>query len=107
MQVRSSEVINFLLDDMRFPRSVRHCLTEIESCFKLMPKSQQLQKLVAQLRLKIENRQTVDVSTDALHNYLSGIQSELAEIHVALTHCYFHTSHDGSQPSQSSQRATS
>jgi len=104
MQVRRSDVINFLLDDMRFPRSVSHCLTEIESCFKLMPKSQQLQNLVAQLRLKIENRQTDDVGTVALHNYLDGIQSELAEIHDALTHRYFYTTNDGSQPTQSSHQ---
>jgi uncharacterized alpha-E superfamily protein len=103
MQVRSSDVINFLLGDMRFPRSVEHCLGEIESCLKLLPKSQQLQQLVAQLRLKISQRQTDGLSANALHNYLDNLQAELAEIHDALTHCYFHTSHDGSQLVKSSQ----
>lgn len=104
MQVRSNEVINFLLGDMRFPRSVEHCLGEMESCFKLMPKSQQLQQLVAQLRLKISQHQTDGLSAAALHEYLDELQSELAEIHDAITHRYFHASHDGTQSAQSSQQ---
>ena len=103
MQVRSNEVINFLLGDKRFPRSVEHCLGEIESCFKLLPKSQQLQQLAAQLRLKISQRQTDGLTAAALHKYLDGLQSELAEIHVALTHCYFHAYQDGTQVAKSSQ----
>ena len=105
MQVRSSEVINFLLGDIRFPRSVEHCLSEIESCFKLMPKSQQLLQLVAQLRHKISHRQTDGLSAAALHEYLDGLQSELAEVHDALTHHYFHTYHEGTQSIQSSQQS--
>lgn len=105
MQVRSSEVINFLLNDMRFPRSVGHCLGEMESCFKLMPKSQQLQQLVAQMRLKISQHKTDGLSAAALHEYLDGLQSELAEIHDAITHRYFHAQHDGAQSAQSSQQA--
>ena len=103
MQVRSNEVINFLLEDMRFPRSVGHCLGELESCFKLMPKSQQLLQLVAQLRIKIAQRQTDGLSAAALHDYLDELQSNLAEIHKAITYHYFHTHYDENPPVNSSQ----
>jgi uncharacterized alpha-E superfamily protein len=98
MHVRNSEVIRFVLGDIRFPRSVEHCLGEMESCFKLMPKSQQLQQLVAQLRHKIAQRHTDGLSAAALHEYLDLLQAELGEIHDALTHRYFHAYHDGIQP---------
>ena len=103
MHVRSSEVINFLLGDIRFPRSVEHCLSEMESCFKLMPKSQQLQQLVAQLRHKIAQRHSDDLNAAALHEYLDLLQAELGEIHDALTQHYFHAHHDGTQSDEKSQ----
>jgi len=103
MHVRSSEVIDFLLGDIRFPRSVEHCLSEIGSCFRLMPKSQQLQQLVAQLRLKIVQHQTDELSAEALHEYLDLLQAELGEIHDALTQRYFHACHDGILPVGKSQ----
>ena len=103
MHVRNSEVISFLLGDMRFPRSVEHCLSEIESCFKLMPKSQQLQQLAAQLRHKIAQRHCDGLSAKALHEYLDLLQAELGEIHDALTQHYFHAHHDGVQSDEKSQ----
>jgi uncharacterized alpha-E superfamily protein len=91
MHVRGSEVVNFLLNDMRFPRSVDHCLSEIEACLKLMPISQQLEQIVAQLRHKIAQRHTDRLSAIALHEYLDLLQAELGEIHDALKYRYFHS----------------
>ncbi len=90
MHVRSREVINFLIGDIRFPRSVEHCLSEIESCLKLMPKSQHLQNIVAQLRNKISQRHTGELGAVALHEYLDLLQAELGKIHDLLMYHYFH-----------------
>ena len=90
MHVRSRAVINFLIGDIRFPRSVEHCLSEIESCLKLMPKSQHLQNIVAQLRHKISQRHTGELGAVALHEYLDLLQAELGKIHDLLTYHYFH-----------------
>jgi uncharacterized alpha-E superfamily protein len=98
MHVRSKDVISFLLSDMRLPRSVEHCLSQIESCLKLMPRSQYPQHIVAQLRHKIAQRHSEDLSAVALHEYLDWLQAGLGEIHDALNHRYFHVYHHGSQP---------
>jgi len=103
MQVRGGEVINFLLKDMRFPRSVEHCLNEIESCLKLMPISQQMQQIVVQIRHKIAQHHTDSLSAIALHEYLDRLQAELGEIHDALNHRYFHTYHESSPPIEANQ----
>jgi uncharacterized alpha-E superfamily protein len=89
MHVRSNAVLNFLLGDMRFPRSVEHCLSEMESCFRLMPKSQRLQQTTAQLRHKLSQRHTNDLSSVALHEYLDVLQADLGEIHDVLLQQYF------------------
>jgi uncharacterized alpha-E superfamily protein len=94
MHVRSSDVIAFLLRDARFPRSVEHCLQEMETCFSLLPRSQQLQQLAAQLRHKIAQHPSRDLDHAALHEYLDLIQADLGEIHDALTQNYFHA-YDG------------
>lgn len=94
MQVRSNDAVHFLLQDMRFPRSVAHCLSEMELCFQLMPKSQQLQQLTALLRLKIAQHVTADLDAVALHEYLDLLQMELGAIHDALLQNYFHAWQD-------------
>lgn len=98
MHVRSNDAIHFLLQDMRFPRSVSHCLNEMENCFRLMPRSQQLQQLTALLRLKIAQHTTDDLDAVALHEYLDLLQMQLGEIHDALLQNYFHAWQDGAPP---------
>ncbi len=98
MHVRSNDAVRFLLQDMRFPRSVAHCLSEMESSFRLMPKSQQLQQLTALLRLKIAQHDSDDLDALALHEYLDLLQMQLGEIHDALLQNYFHAWEGGSMP---------
>ena len=98
MHVLSSEVIDFLLGDIRFPRSVEHCLHEMESCLRQMPKSQRLQNLAAQLRHRIAQHHTGTLSAIALHEYLDLLQAELGRIHDALTDQYFHAYADDVAP---------
>ena len=100
MHVRRSDVVTFLLGDVRFPRSVAHCLNEMSSCFKLMPQSQQLQMAASELAHRIAQSHTARLDTTALHEYLDLLQGELGKINDALTHRYFHV-HDSVAPSRS------
>jgi uncharacterized alpha-E superfamily protein len=90
MHVRSDAVIGFLLRDMRFPRSVEHCLSEMESAYSQLPRSQQLLQLTARLRHKVAQRVTDHFDAVALHEYLDLLQKELGEINDALAANYFH-----------------
>lgn len=103
MHVRRSDAIGFLLRDVRFPRSVAHCLGEIESCLKLLPKSQQLQQITALLNHQVSHHHTNDLDTIALHEYLDMLQTRLDEIHSALTQLYFHAQQDRMPGASSSQ----
>jgi uncharacterized alpha-E superfamily protein len=98
MHVRSKAVIRFLLCDMRFPRSVVHCLKEIESCFRLMPRSQQLQMAAAELQHRVAQDQSDRLNAAALHEYVDWLQMELGKINDSLAQCYFHIYDDGKPP---------
>lgn len=101
MHVRSNDVVGFLLHDARFPRSVVHCLGEMESCLKLMPKSQQLQMNIAELALRVAQKHVGQLNPAALHEYLDWLQNELGMINDALTHNFFHARDGGTPPSRS------
>lgn len=90
MHVRRNEAARFLILDSRFPRSVMHCLGEMESCFQQLPKSQQLLQITAQLHQKLAHQRADNLNALALHEYLDLLQVELGSIHHALTQKYFH-----------------
>jgi uncharacterized alpha-E superfamily protein len=98
MHVRRDEVVNFLLCDVRLPRSVAHCLGEMESCLRLLPQSQQLQMNAAELAHRIQQGHAERLDAPALHEYLDWLQTELGRINDALTQRYFHAYDNGMPP---------
>lgn len=105
MQVRSHAVIGFLLHEQRFPRTVEHCLCEMEVCLKQLPRSQQLQQQVAALRHKVAQGGTDGLDAHQLHLYLDGLQSDLAGIHDAIGRRYFRGEHQPSSLPPSADQA--
>jgi uncharacterized alpha-E superfamily protein len=103
MRVRRSDVIKFLLHDMRFPRSVEHCLNEIENCLKMLPRSNQLIHIPTQLRHDLARRSTENLSVMELHQYLDKLQADFGAVHTALTRHYFHAYNDGDNPEKKDQ----
>jgi uncharacterized alpha-E superfamily protein len=107
MHVRRGDVIKFLIHDLRFPRSVDYCLGEIESCLKLMPRSGQLQKITAHLRLELSQRSTENLDTVGLHQYLDQLQIDFAVVQNALSQNYFHAyDHDENPDAKSKAEST-
>lgn len=97
MQVQNHDVIDFLLKDIHFPRSVDFCLSEIESCLRLMPRSQYPLQIVAVLRHKLQQHHNDGLNAIALHEYLDQLQAEIGEINNLLTEHYFHA-YQGNEP---------
>jgi len=98
MHVHRNDVVNFLLCDDRLPRSVAHCLGEVESCLRLMPQSQQLQMNVTELSHRIVQGHAERLDAPALHEYMDWLQTKLGKINDALTQRYFHAYDNGMPP---------
>lgn len=94
VHVRSNEVVNFLLKDPYFPRTVLHCLAEIEECVSVLPDHLVAMKKIRQACRRVEKMQLNDLKPTVLHEYLDQIQSDLSEIHGAVAKQYFHLHHN-------------
>ncbi len=90
VHVRSNDVVNFLLKDAHFPRTVLHCLAEVEGCLSALPDHKQAMKLVRQTWRRVEAMQLNDLKPTVLHEYLDQIQTDLGAVHRAVAKQYFH-----------------
>lgn len=90
VHVRGNSVVNFLLKDPNFPRTVLHCLAEIEGCLSVLPEHKAAMKLVRQAWRRVEGMVLDDLKPTVLHEYLDQIQSDLGAVHGAVARQYFH-----------------
>lgn len=87
--VKGAEVLDYLLKDLNFPRSVRHCLQVAGECIEKLPACGALQVKLSALDdhlLAIDTRQ---LDPQQLHQLLDAIQSQLAEVHQQIAATWF------------------
>ncbi len=90
VHVRGRDVVNFLLKDIHFPRTVGHCLGEIEACLSELPDHAVPMKCVRRTSRRIAEMRTEGLMPMALHTFLDQIQTDLNATHSALSHQYFY-----------------
>lgn len=91
VHVRGADVVNFLLKDPQFPRTVRFCLDELETCVSALPHHGAPIKL-----LRIAQRRIAGMKVDGLtpvqrHEYLDAVQADIARVHEAIANEYFNS----------------
>lgn len=89
VQLDGSEVLNFLLNDKQFPRSVHYCLMQLEESLyslgvKTIPRLS-LKKTLGKIR-EIGNNK---LSGESLHLFIDELQRGFNAIHKELDQCYF------------------
>lgn len=89
VQVRRREVVHFLLQDPHFPRTIYHCLSEIENSLAALPNHQIPLKAVRRAWHRLEDMHLEEWDSALLHDYLDEVQHDLGAIHEALSRQYF------------------
>ena len=97
VHVRANEVVNYLLKNPHFPRTVLHCLGEIEGCLSVLPDHSAAMKKVRQAWRRVQAMQLDDLKPIVLHEYLDQVQSDLAGVHGAVAKQYFHLHHQSAE----------
>jgi uncharacterized alpha-E superfamily protein len=94
MRILRDSVIDYLLRDARFPRSVAHTLLQLQACVEQLPNH--AEPLGAVLRVKeLVAQQTVsELSGVALHGFIDDLQVELGQVHQAIARTWFFTGLD-------------
>lgn len=90
VHVRGNDVVDYLLKNPHFPRTVLFCLAEIEGCLSVLPNHAVAMKKVRQAWRRVDGMQLADLKPTVLHEYLDQVQSDLGAIHAAVARQYFH-----------------
>lgn len=87
--VSMPDVVDFLFKEKRFPRSVKHCLSEMEACLLLMPQNEKMIQTIKVAQTNLCQHNTKITSMASLHEYIDLSQQYLGNIHNAVTAVYF------------------
>ncbi len=90
VHVSSADVIDFLINDESFPRSLMYCLNEIESCLRAMPFAESVLLSVQQSKSELLRLKVGKLDASEIHVLLDMTQKNLGEINTALVTRYFH-----------------
>jgi uncharacterized alpha-E superfamily protein len=92
-KVQGEEVVNFLLKNSDFPRSVNNCLERLQACLHNLPNSGKAMKVVSGTKRKVEKAKVHILIEGDLHNFIDGLQLEIASIHHAIADTWFSHQH--------------
>jgi len=96
-RINSGDVLDYLVKDPIFPRSVGHCINEVSLCFKFLPRSDGLSNDLAELSGMLEKTDFHHITPIRLHGLLDHIQVKLGAAHNQIAATWF------LPPQQSSQ----
>lgn len=83
------DVVDFLFQEKRFPRSVKHCLAEMEACLLLMPQNEKIMETIQLAQTNVSQHDTHITNMASLHEYIDLSQQFLGNIHNAIVAVYF------------------
>lgn len=93
VRVRGADVLKFLLQDYAFPRSLTHCLIQVESCLRNLPFNEQPLRTATRLQRIVHEADVIALVGAGLHRFIDDIQVELANMHIHIQSAYFEVSH--------------
>lgn len=88
VHARGHKVLAFLLNDIQFPRSTRHCLHEIQFALDELPGAEPMRCLQGMLNL-VDGADYRKLANNGLHDFCDDIQRRLADLHEVIGHTYF------------------
>jgi uncharacterized alpha-E superfamily protein len=105
-QIKPEAIVDYLVLDRLFPRSILFCLMEAENCLHQISESKQgysnaVEKAIGNLRADLEFADINDVFEYGLHEYLDKLQERLNNISELIYNQYFKIQPNFAQQSQS------
>lgn len=88
-QVSMPDVVDFLFNEKNFPRSILHCIGELESCLVEMPNNRTALKTVRIAQKRLAKKDEQSMSEEKLHEHIDLSQQFIGEINNAITEQYF------------------
>ena len=90
-RIRRTDVVKFLFQSQRFPRSILFCVQQMERCVQELPDYENCLRRIHQAKRLIQGAELHAYDQGMLHDFIDHIQIELNNIHEALNEQYFLT----------------
>jgi uncharacterized alpha-E superfamily protein len=87
--VNGSDVLEYLLKEGDFPRSMGHSLTSIGECLSALPNPRGPRRHLNQLAKVLEALNTRRIRRSGLHRFIDDFQIGVGKVHESLTNTYF------------------
>ena len=92
IRAEGAKVLAFLLNDPRFPRSVRHCLDEIRLALNELPGDEPMRRLHG-IRTDLDEADFRALAKSGLHQYCDVLQAGLANLSSDIAGSFFRAAH--------------
>lgn len=89
-RVSGHGVVNYLLRDTDFPRTLMFCLDEMSHCLQRLPNHAEVREHAINLQRQIEEKEVNDLlQNNELHDFLDNLQIEIAAMHESIANTWF------------------
>jgi uncharacterized alpha-E superfamily protein len=89
VRVRGQQALRFLLQEGDFPRSVQHCLAEVEHCLHRLPGNEGALRVLGRARRMVQEVAIDKIVREGLYDFIDDLQRVHGELHEQLTATYF------------------
>ncbi len=89
MGVNGPDVLDYLLNEKDFPRSMGHALQTIGDCFSTIPNPRGPRKCLNKLAKELSELNVKRIKRSGLHKFIDEFQVGINQIHESLTDTYF------------------
>ena len=87
--VQCADVVGFLLQNTFLPRSVAHCLDQLEECVGNLPRHEQTFKPVREMRNRLNRIKPEKLEAGSLHDVVDRLQLGISAIHDQIRKTWF------------------
>ncbi len=88
-EISGQDVVEFLMNDRGFARSIHYCLNTMSSMTSKLPNGKDLTDSIEGMIDYMDNSDSFEVGSTALHDYLDELQSMLSSIHSKFYSVWF------------------
>ena len=89
IRINRADVLEFLINNRQFPRSLQHGLMQIGKCLLELPNSDSISQQVEALSEELQQLDTHELTQDRLHEVIDDIQLGVVKLHQAIDSQYF------------------
>jgi len=89
LAVQYTDVIHYLLQYTPLPRSVAHCLDQVEECITSLPRHRETLGQLREVRRYVTQQRPVKLRTDTLHRVVDRLQVGISAVHGRIHETWF------------------